>query len=249
MESTLADRRIALITGAASNIGLAIARNLARDHVVILADIVDTTALAKSIGEGAVAMKGDVSSVVDCTRWVERAAQLGGLNVLVNSAGITRETVPAGEIRLEDWDDIVRVNLRGTFVLLQAAMQLLTRTKPASVVLLSSRAGQVGAAAHGVNPRATKPHYVSTKAGVIALMKSFALELAPLGVRVNSIAPGPIEGPMIPKAKWPEIARHVPLGRLGRAEEIAHAVRFLVSDDAGFITGHTLNINGGTFMQ
>ena len=102
MESTLADRRIALITGAASNIGLAIARNLARDHVVILADIVDTTALAKSIGEGAVAMKGDVSSVVDCTRWVERAAQLGGLNVLVNSAGITRETVPAGEIRLED---------------------------------------------------------------------------------------------------------------------------------------------------
>ncbi len=243
------DQRVALVTGAASNIGLAVARDLARDHRVILADIADTASICASIGNGAVPMQGDVSSEADCRRWVERAEALGGLHVLVNSAGITRETVPARQIRLQDWDDIVRVNLRGTFVLLQSAMELLAQSRPASVVLLSSRAGQVGASAHGVNPGATKPHYVSTKAGVIALMKSFALELAPHGVRVNSVAPGPIEGAMIPKAKWPEIARHVPLGRLGRPEEVAHAVRFLVSDQAGFITGHTLNVNGGTFMQ
>jgi NAD(P)-dependent dehydrogenase (short-subunit alcohol dehydrogenase family) len=241
--------RVALVTGAASNIGLSVARDLAQDHRVILADIADARELASSLGNGAIAMRGDVSNADDCRRWVAQAQQMGGLNALVHSAAITRATVPAGQIKLSDWDDVVRVNLTGTFTLLQAAMSLLANTRPASVVLLSSRAGQVGASAHGPHPVATKPHYVSTKAGVIALAKAFALELAPHGVRVNCVAPGPIEGSMIPKEKWPEITKQVPLGRLGRADEVAFAVRFLLSDGAGFITGHTLNINGGTYMQ
>lgn len=241
--------RVALVTGAASNIGLSVARDLARDHRVILADVANCDALASELGNGAVFLRGDVSSPEDCRRWIEQAGLMGGLNVLVHSAGITRPTVPAGQISLSDWHDVLRVNLTGSFVLLQAAMELLASTAPASVVLLSSRAGQVGASAHGPRPAATKPHYVSSKAGVIALTKAFALELAPRGVRVNCVAPGPIEGSMIPREKWPEIARHVPLGRLGRPEEVACAVRFLVSDGAAFITGHTLNVNGGTFMQ
>lgn len=241
--------RVALVTGAASNIGLSVARDLARDHRVIVADVVDCAALAAELGNGAVFVEGDVSDPGDCARWIKQAESMGGLNALVHSAGITRETVPAGQIRLADWHDVLRVNLTGSFVLLQRAMEILARTDPASVVLLSSRAGQVGASAHGPRPAATKPHYASSKAGVIALMKAFALELAPHGVRVNCVAPGPIEGSMIPKEKWPEIAKHVPLGRLGRAEEVAFAVRFLISDGAAFITGHTLNVNGGTYMQ
>lgn len=241
--------KVALVTGAANNIGKATARDLARDHLVILADIVDTGPLAAEIGNGAIAVTGDVSNIDDCRRWIDTARQAGGLHVIAHSAGITRETVPAAQIKLNDWEDVVRVNLTGSFVLLQAAMKLLTESAPASVVLVSSRAGQVGASAHGVNPAATKPHYVASKAGVIAITKSFAMELAPKGVRVNCVAPGPIEGSMIPREKWDTIAKVVPLGRLGRPEDVASAIRFLSTDASRFITGHTLNVNGGTFMQ
>jgi 3-oxoacyl-[acyl-carrier protein] reductase len=242
-------KKVALVTGAASNIGKATAEDLARDHLVVLADLVDTSDLAREIGNGAISVSGDVSNGEDCRRWVETARRVGGLHVLAHAAGITRETVPSGQIKLCDWEDVIRVNLTGSFLLLQAAMELLAESAPSSVVLVSSRAGQVGASAHGINPQATKPHYVSSKAGVIAMTKSFAMELAPRGVRVNCVAPGPIEGSMIPREKWDTIARAVPLGRLGRADEVASAIRFLASDAAAFITGHTLNVNGGTFMQ
>lgn len=241
--------KIALVTGAASNIGKATAEDLGRDHTVILADVVDTTELAERIGNGAISVRGDVSNAEDCRRWIDTARQAGGLHVMAHAAGITRETVPAGEIKLSDWEDVIRVNLTGSFLLMQAAMDLLVDTAPSSVVLISSRAGQVGASAHGVNPVATKPHYVSSKAGVIAMTKSFAMELAPKGVRVNCVAPGPIEGPMIPREKWDALSKVVPLGRLGRPEDVAAAIRFLAGDQAAFITGHTLNVNGGTYMQ
>lgn len=97
--------------------------------------------------------------------------------------------------------------------------------------------------------RRGEPPAISSKAGVIAITKSFAMELAPKGVRVNCVAPGPIEGSMIPREKWDAIANVVPLGRLGRPEDVASAIRFLATGTSAFITGHTLNVNGGTFMQ
>ncbi|MFH2131220.1 MAG: SDR family oxidoreductase, partial [bacterium] len=131
----------------------------------------------------------------------------------------------------------------------KAAIPFLQRNRDSAMVLISSRAGKTGFAAMGVNPTATKAHYCASKAGVISLTKSLAMELAVQGVRVNGIAPGPFEGTMIPSEQWQDIAQRVPLRRLGRPEEIAEAALFLCSPRAGFITGHILDVNGGTLMD
>lgn len=240
---------VVLITGAASNIGLACARDFARDHVVILADMLNTEAISKEIGPNAHSVVGDISDYADCRRWVSTAEDYGGLNKVIHSAGITGPAVPIAEMDIDEWERVVKVNLNGTFLLAKAAIPSLQKNSNSAMVLISSRAGKTGFAAMGVNPTATKAHYCASKAGVISLTKSLAMELAPSGVRVNGIAPGPFEGTMIPRKQWQEIAQRVPLSRLGRPEEIAEAARFLCSSHSGFITGHILDVNGGTLMD
>jgi NAD(P)-dependent dehydrogenase (short-subunit alcohol dehydrogenase family) len=116
-------------------------------------------------------------------------------------------------------------------------------------LLITSRAGKVGYAGFDPNPAGTKAHYCASKAGVISLVKSLAIELAPFGVRVNGLAPGSIEGTMIPKELWAGLAEKIPLKRLGLPEEIAQAASFLCSDASSYITGHILDVNGGTLMD
>jgi len=242
-------RPVAIVTGAASNIGLASAKIFARDHLVVLADIQDTSSLSKEIGSNAVSAVSDISNPDDCRRLVAYAAKQGCLACLVHSAGITRPAVKIEEMLLEEWEEVIRINLTGTFLITRAAIPELIRSGGGSMVLISSRAAKTGFAALGANPGATKAHYCASKAGVISLTKSLATELAIHDIRVNGIAPGPIEGTMIPKEQWSDIASRVPLGRLGRAEEIAAAAHFLCSLQAGFITGHILDVNGGTLMD
>ena len=173
-----------------------------------------------------------------------------GVRVLSqHSAGITRPAVKIADICLEEWEEVIRINLTGTFLITQATIPAMIRSEGGSMVLISSRAAKTGFAALGVNTGATKAHYCASKAGVISLTKSLATELARHNIRVNGIAPGPIEGTMIPSEKWSDIASRVPLGRLGRPEEIAETARFLCSQQAGFITGHILDVNGGTLMD
>ena len=118
-----------------------------------------------------------------------------------------------------------------------------------AMVLFSSRAAKTGFAALGSNGAKTKAHYCASKAGVISLVKSLAMELAPYGIRANGVAHGPVQGTMIPKESWPVIAEKVPLNRLGTPEEMAEGAWFLCSPQAAFITGHILDINGGTLMD
>ena len=145
---------------------------------------------------------------------------------------------------VEEWENVIKVNLTGAFFLAKACIPPMLEAGQGAMVLFSSRAAKTGFAALGSNGAKTKAHYCASKAGVISLVKSLAMELAPYGIRVNGVAPGPVQGTMIPKESWPVIAEKVPLNRLGTPEEMAEGAWFLCSPQAAFITGHILDING-----
>jgi NAD(P)-dependent dehydrogenase (short-subunit alcohol dehydrogenase family) len=243
------ERPVAIVTGAANNIGRAIAEELASSHAVVLVDRADASGVASRMPR-AIAVQADVCSADDCARAVVAAQRLGPLKALVHAAGITQPAVPIAEMNVQDWDQVLRVNLTGSFVLAQAAIPALIAGAPSSVVLISSRAGRTGYAGFGQALAASKAHYAASKAGVNSLMRSLAIELAGSGVRVNVVAPGAIATDMIAKERWDEIGAAVPLKRIGTPVDIARAVRFLADPDAaGYITGHVLNVNGGTWME
>jgi 3-oxoacyl-[acyl-carrier protein] reductase len=240
---------VVIVTGAANNIGRQCAISFAADHTVVLADLQDTRPLAAELGACAISLQGDVADPNDCRRWVREAEAQGPLKALVHSAGITKPAVAIEQMGLSEWESVIRVNLTGSFIMAQAAIPAMRRAGGGAMVLITSRAGKTGVAALNVNANAAKAHYCASKAGVISLVKSLATELAKDGIRANGLAPGSIEGSMIPKEQWPAIAQKIPMGRLGLPAEIAAAARFLCSPAASYITGHILDVNGGTLMD
>lgn len=238
---------VAIITGAANNIGLACARRFAGDYTVIMADLADASAEAALL-PGAEAIQADISDYAQCRALVEEARIRGTLTALVHCAAISKPACSIEEMSLEDWEQVIRVNLTGTFYLTKACIPAMS-DHGGSMVLFTSRAAKTGFAALGSNRGRAKAHYCASKAGVISLMKSLALELADRNIRVNSVAPGPVAGTMIPKELQDTIATRVPLQRIGTPEEMAEAAYYLCSPGAGFITGHVLDVNGGTLMD
>lgn len=242
-------RPVVIVTGAASNIGLACARRFAATHTVIMADIAEAAEQAASLPHAA-AVRVDVGDFDSCLNLVTEARKYGRLAAVVHSAGITRPACSILEMSAHEWETVIRINLTGAFFLAKACIPaLLEAGEGAAMAFVSSRAAKTGFAALGSNGTKTKAHYCASKAGVISLVKSLAMELAPHGIRVNGIAPGPVQGTMIPRESWPAIAAKVPLARLGTPEEMAEGAWFLCSPQASFITGHILDINGGTLMD
>jgi 3-oxoacyl-[acyl-carrier protein] reductase len=234
----------AIVTGAARGIGAAIARRLHADgYAVALADVnvAGAERVAADLGAGAQAFEHDVREL---DSWERLAAELDDVHVLVNNAART-EFRSFFEIELDEWDDVLATNLRGTYLGCRVVGARLRERGAGRIVNLASDAGQAASGASGA-------HYAASKAAVIALTRRAATELAPHGVTVNAVAPAAIDGPLaqeVLRERLDEKVADIPVGRLGRPEEVAALVTFLASDDAGYITGATLDVNGGVLMR
>lgn len=240
-------RPLALVTGGSSNIGWACVLRLAASHDVVIADL---KAPAAPLPAGVWFAPLDITDTTACSRLVAElpGGAERGLAVLVHSAAITAPARPIEQIPVDEWRRLLEVNLTGAFLVAQATIPALRRAQGCAV-MIASRAGRTGYAALNASPTGTKAHYAASKAALLSLVKSLAIELAPDGVRVNAVVPGSIEGAMIPRERWAELAERIPLGRLGTPAEIADVVQFLCSDAARYVTGHALDVNGGTWMS
>jgi 3-oxoacyl-[acyl-carrier protein] reductase len=170
-------------------------------------------------------------------------AHFGGVDVLVNNAGITRDTLLL-RMKRADWDAVITTNLTGAFLLTQAVLNPMLRARWGRIINISSVVGRAG--------QAGQANYAASKAGLIGFTLSMARELASRSVTVNAVAPGYIETAMtavLDEKQRAMMLTHIPLGRAGSDEEVAHAVTFLASPQAGYITGHVLDVNGGLFMN
>jgi 3-oxoacyl-[acyl-carrier protein] reductase len=238
--------KTALITGASGGIGGAIARGLHKQGATVTLSGTRTDALEQlksSLGERAHAVAARMDDPVDIDRLAKEAeAAMGKLDILVNNAGITRDNISM-RMKDEEWDKVLQVNLTGTFRLTRAAMRGMMRRRFGRVISITSIVGVTG------NPG--QANYAAAKAGLIGLSKSLAQELASRSITVNCIAPGIIATPMtdaLTDDQKKAILARVPADRLGTADEIAAGVVYLASDEAAYVTGQTLHINGGMAM-
>ncbi|HYA93821.1 MAG TPA: 3-oxoacyl-[acyl-carrier-protein] reductase [Thermodesulfobacteriota bacterium] len=241
--------KVALVTGAAQGIGRAIGLLLARNGAdIVVSDInlekaEETAKEIRAIGPKAMALKVDVSNLSDVERMVEGILEkLAKIDILVNNAGITRDKLIL-RMTEEDWDAVLGVNLKGTFNCTKAVIRHMTKQRSGKIVNIASVVGEMG--------NAGQANYSASKAGVIGLTKTIAREYAQRGINVNAIAPGYIETPMteaLPGKAKEELKKLIPMERLGKPEDVAEAVLFLVSEESNYITGQVLNVNGGIYM-
>jgi 3-oxoacyl-[acyl-carrier protein] reductase len=241
--------RVSLVTGASRGIGLGVARRLARDGATVVCVARDAERLQSAVsalrGEGlrAEAAPCDLADEEAVRRLVDDTARrLGRIDHLINNAGIARDALLL-RMKTDDWRAVLRTNVEAMFFLCRAVVPLMLRVRYGRIVNMTSVVAQSG------NPGQT--NYCASKAAIIGFTRSLALEIASRGITVNAVAPGFIETDMTAgigdRARQAMLER-IPLGRLGRPDDVAGAVRFLVGEEAAYITGAVLNVNGGMYL-
>ena len=243
------EQKIALVTGASRGIGAEIALELSKNGMFVIGTATSDGG-AKSIEEnfqtnqqkgiGLVLNVNDNKSIESLMRNIEES--YGSINILVNNAGITKDTLLM-KMKDEDWDDVINTNLKSVFKLSQSVIRKMMKKRYGRIINISSVVGHTG--------NAGQTNYTASKAGMTGFTKSLAQEVGSRGITVNCVAPGFIDTDMtksLPDTYKDELLSKIPLRRLGSTKDIAHAVTFLASDHAGYITGETLHINGGMLM-
>jgi len=241
--------RVAFVTGASRGIGRAVALSLCRagfDVVAASTEIEKNAELASELracSESVMLVNLNVASSESVKGAFAKALQSKGrIDVLVNNAGVTRDGL-AVRMKPEDWDCVLDVNLRGAFQCIQQVLPGMMRNRWGRIINITSVVGQAGSAG--------QTNYAASKAGLIGLTKALAQEMASRGITVNAVAPGYIDTDMtarLPEDVKSRILASVPLGRMGKPEEIAHAVKFLAAEESSYITGQVLAVNGGMYM-
>lgn len=243
--------RVCLVTGGSRGIGRAICLALAQPGDVVAFNHFDpdeveaekTVALLEEKGVTAEGKKFDVSDPAAVKEYLDHLMDAHGrLDVLVNNAGITQDTLLV-RMSLEQWERVIKVNLTAAFICTQAAAKIMMKQRSGCMVNMASVVGQTG--------NAGQANYAASKAGLIALTKTAAKELAPRGIRVNAVAPGFIETEMtanLPEKAVTVMKAMIPMKRTGQPEDVASVVAFLCSDAAGYLTGQVLHVSGGMYM-
>jgi len=241
--------KVAIVTGAGRGIGQSIALSLAKEGAALVlcgrspAPLEETAVAVRALGRRAEVVPTDVGDGPSVDACMARVMELfGRVDILVNNAGVTRDKLL---IRMsdDDWDEVLRINLKGAFLFSRAAAKTMMKQRSGTIIHITSIIGLIG--------NAGQCNYSASKAGLIAMTKSMAKELASRGVRVNAVAPGFIVSQMtdgLSEEVRGQMLANIPLGRFGAPEDIANCVTFLASDDAGYITGQVLSVNGGMAM-
>jgi len=249
MEKNL-DKQIAIVTGASRGIGRAIAMELARQGATVNGTATSESgaaAISEAFNAAGVSGRGavlDVNDAAAAEALIEGTVkEFGALHVLVNNAGITQDQL-AMRMKDDDWDAVVDTNLKSVFRLSRAVLRPMMKAKGGRIINITSVVGSAG------NPG--QINYAAAKAGVAGMTRALAREIGSRGITVNCVAPGFIDTDMtrtLPEEQQTALKTQIPLGRLGSPEDIAHAVAFLASPQAGYITGTTMHVNGGMYMS
>ena len=241
--------KIALVTGAAQGIGRDIALGLATDGADVAICDVNLEAAQKTAGDieakgrKSLALKANVAASADVTAMIDQVVEkFGRIDILVNNAGITRDGLIL-RMKEEDWDLVLSINLKGAFLCTKAALRYMSKQRGGTIINIASIVGAMG--------NAGQANYVASKAGLIGLTKTIAREYANRGITANAVAPGFIDTAMtqaLSENVRQELAKQIPLGKLGTPEDVANAVRFLASPWASYISGQVIHVNGGMYM-